>query len=284
VAEGGEVSLFYDPMIAKLITWAPTREEAADLQVAALDRFEIEGPGHNVDFLSALMQHRRFRAGELTTGFIAEEYPEGFLGAPAEDERLRLIAAIAAGLEFTRRARAGRVSGKIDGAPPPPCEWMARIEGRDFAVTLGEGHAMVDGHRVEGTCDWMPGMRLATATGNGETLGLQVAREGLHWRIRTHGAAHRIRVLPARLAPLAAHMIAKTPADLSRFLLSPMPGLLAALHVTEGDRVEPGQPLATVEAMKMENILRAARAGTVKAIKAAPGETLAADAEILELE
>jgi propionyl-CoA carboxylase alpha chain len=284
VAEGGEVSLFYDPMIAKLIAWAPTREEAADLQVAALDRFEIEGPGHNVDFLSALMQHPRFRAGELTTGFIAEEYPEGFLGAPAEDERLRLIAAIAAGLEFTRRARAGRVSGKIDGAPPPPCEWMARIEGRDFAVTLGEGHAMVDGHRVEGTCDWMPGMRLATATGNGETLGLQVAREGLHWRIRTHGAAHRVRVLPARLAPLAAHMIAKTPADLSRFLLSPMPGLLAALHVAEGDSVEPGQPLATVEAMKMENILRAARAGTVKAIKAAPGETLAADAEILELE
>ncbi len=284
VAEGGEVSLFYDPMIAKLIAWAPTREAAADVQIAALDRFEIEGPRHNVDFLSALMQHPRFRAGELTTGFIAEEYPEGFHGAPADEARLRLIAAVAAGLEFTRRARAGRISGKIDGAPSPPREWVARIDGRDFAVTLGDGHAMVDGQRVEGTCDWMPGMRLATASGGGETLGIQVAREGPHWRITTHGAAHRVRVLPARLAPLAAHMIAKTPADLSRFLLSPMPGLLVALHVAAGDTVEPGQPLATVEAMKMENILRARRGGTVGKVAAVVGETLAADAVILELE
>ena len=110
VAEGGEVSLFYDPMIAKLITWAPTRDEAADLQVSALDALEIEGPGHNIDFLSALMQHPRFRAGALTTGFIAEEYPEGFAGAPADEERLRTIAAIAAGMAFTRMGRARRTS------------------------------------------------------------------------------------------------------------------------------------------------------------------------------
>ena len=271
-------------MIAKLITWAPTRDIAADLQVEALDRFEIDGPGHNVDFLSALMQHPRFRSGELTTGFIAEEYPEGFEGAPADDARLRVIAAVAAGMAFTLMGRARRTSGQLNGPPPVPCEWTVRIGGHDYEVTLGEGHAMVDQHRIEGTCDWMPGMRTATASGNGQTLGLVVERRGLDWLITTHGRAHRARALPARLAPLAARMIEKTPPDLSRFLLSPMPGLLMALHVAEGDRVEPGQPLATIEAMKMENILRSQKAGTVKAIGAEVGQSLAADAVILELE
>ncbi|HEU4650143.1 MAG TPA: acetyl/propionyl/methylcrotonyl-CoA carboxylase subunit alpha [Croceibacterium sp.] len=284
VAEGGEVSLFYDPMIAKLITWGETRDIAADLQVAALDRFLIEGPGHNVDFLSALMQHPRFRAGELTTGFIAEEYPDGFNGAPADEERLRAIAAIVAGMACTRAARARRTSGQLNGPPPASSEWTVRIDGHDYEVTLGEGHAMVDQHRVEGTCDWMPGMRQATASGNGEALGLIVAREGLDWLITTHGRTHRARALPARLGELAARMPEKVPPDLSRLLLSPMPGLLVRLHVREGDPVEPGQPLATVEAMKMENILRAQRAGTVKAVAATEGTTLAADAVILELD
>ncbi len=284
VAEGGEVSMFYDPMIAKLITWAPTRDAAADLQVEALDRFEIEGPGHNVDFLSALMQHPRFRSGELTTGFIAEEYPDGFHGAPAGEERLRVIAAIAAGMACSWQARAARTTGQLNGSPRAPSDWTVRIDGHDYEVTLGEGHAMVDQHRVEGTCDWMPGMRTATASGNGETLGLQVARHALDWLITTHGARHRARALQARLAPHAARMLEKTPPDLSRFLICPMPGLLVALHVREGDKVEPGQPLATVEAMKMENILRAHHGGTVKTVAAEVGQSLAADAVILELE
>ena len=284
VREGGEVSMFYDPMIAKLITWGHTREAAIDRQIEALDRFEIEGPGHNIDFLSALMQHPRFRAGELTTGFIAEEYPEGFEGAPASDELRRAVAAIAAGNEFTRQARAGRIAGKLNGAPPVTCDWAVRIGEHDFAVTLGEGHAMVDGYRVEGTCDWLPGMRAAEASGEGLRLGLKVARDRLHWLITTHGATHRVRVLPARLAPLAAYMIEKTPPDLSRYLLCPMPGLLVSLKVDEGDKVEAGQPLAVVEAMKMENILRAAKPGVVKNVSAKPGDSLAVDAVILELE
>jgi propionyl-CoA carboxylase alpha chain len=284
VTEGGEVSLFYDPMIAKLITWAPTREGAADLQVAALDRFVIAGPGHNIDFLSALMQHPRFREGRLTTGFIAEEYPEGFEGAPADEARLRAIAAIVAGMACTRAARARCTSGQLNGPPPVSSEWTVRIGGHDYEVTLGEGHAMVDQHRVEGTCDWLPGRRQATASGNGQTLGLIVARQGLDWLITTHGRTHRARALPARLGELAARMPEKVPPDLSRLLLSPMPGLLVRLHVREGDTVEPGQPLATVEAMKMENILRAQRGGTVKAVTASEGMTLAADAVILELE
>jgi propionyl-CoA carboxylase alpha chain len=276
--------MFYDPMIAKLITWGETRDIAADLQVTALDRFEIEGPGHNIDFLSALMQHPRFRSGELTTGFIAEEYPEGFAGAPADEGRLRAVAAIAAGMACTRMARAGQTSQQLNGAPQAPSEWTVRIAGHDFEVTLGEGHAMVDQHKVEGTCDWMPGMRTATASGAGQTLGLKVARKGIDWLITTHGAQHRARTLPRRLAPLAAHMIEKAPPDLSRFLICPMPGLLVALHVKQGDKVEAGQPLATVEAMKMENILRAHHGGTIGPVYAAAGESLAMDQVILELE
>jgi propionyl-CoA carboxylase alpha chain len=284
VAEGGEVSLFYDPMIAKLITWAPSRNEAAALQVEALDEFRIEGLGHNVDFLSAIMQHPRFLAGELTTGFIAEEWPEGFHGAPAGEELLRAIAAIAAGIECSHRARASRTSGKLNGAPPNMSGWVVTMHGRDFPVTLGGGYALVDGNGVEGTCDWQPGDVMATAIGNGRTLGLIVRRDGAHWRVTTHGATHRVLVLPAAIAPLARHMIEKVPPDLSKFLLAPMPGLLTQLLVAPGDKVEVGQPLAVVEAMKMENILRAQHAGTVKAAMFAAGDSLAVDAAILEFD
>jgi propionyl-CoA carboxylase alpha chain len=284
VAEGGEVSMFYDPMIAKLITWAPTRNEAAALQVQALDRFRIEGLGHNVDFLSAIMQHPRFLAGELTTGFIAEEWPDGFHGAAASEETLRVVAAVAAGIECTSRARGSRTSGQLNGAPPNMSDWVVEMDGQAFAVTLGEGHAMVDGHRVDGHCDWQPGRSKATATAGDRRLGLIVCKDGAHWRITSHGARHRALVLPAKIAPLAAHMLEKVPPDLSKFLICPMPGLLVGLLVGEGDTVEPGQPLATVEAMKMENILRAQKAGTVKEVRAAKGDSLAVDQVILELE
>jgi propionyl-CoA carboxylase alpha chain len=291
VFEGGEVSIFYDPMIAKLVTWAPTRDEAADLQVEALDRFRIKGLGHNVDFLSAIMQHPRFRSGELTTGFIAEEYPEGFTGAPVTEEFERRLAAIAAGIEFTAANRARRISGQLDGddgregVMRTTAEWLVKLGDRRFEVVLGEGHAMVDGHRVEGTCDWMPGMAEASATDeDGATFGLVVERSGNHWVITTRGAAHKALVLPLRLARHEGLMIEKEPPDLSKMLICPMPGVLVKLHVGEGDEVQPGQPLATVEAMKMENILRAEKEGTIASINAEEGESLAVDAVILELE
>jgi propionyl-CoA carboxylase alpha chain len=291
VFEGGEVSIFYDPMIAKLVTWAPTRDEAADLQVEALDRFRIKGLGHNVDFLSAIMQHPRFRSGELTTGFIAEEYPEGFTGAPVTEEFERRLAAIAAGIEFTAANRARRISGQLDGddgregVMRTTAEWLVKLGDRRFEVVLGEGHAMVDGHRVEGTCDWMPGMVEASATDeDGATFGLVVERSGNHWVITTRGAAHKALVLPLRLARHEGLMIEKEPPDLSKMLICPMPGVLVKLHVGEGDEVQPGQPLATVEAMKMENILRAEKEGTIASINAEEGESLAVDAVILELE
>ena len=291
VFEGGEVSIFYDPMIAKLITWAPTRDEAADLQVEALDRFRIKGLGHNVDFLSAIMQHPRFRSGELTTGFIAEEYPEGFEGAPASEEFERRLAAIAAGIEFTSANRARRISGQLDGddgrsgVMRTTAEWLVKLGDGRFEVVLGDGHAMVDGHRVEGTCDWMPGMTQASATDeDGRTFGLIIEREANHWVITTRGSAHRALVLPLRLATHESLMIEKEPPDLSKMLICPMPGVLVKLHVATGDEVQPGQPLATVEAMKMENILRAEKEGIIANINADEGESLAVDAVILELE
>jgi propionyl-CoA carboxylase alpha chain len=289
VYEGGEVSRFYDPMIAKLITWAPTRDEAADLQIEALDNFRIKGLGHNVDFLSAIMQHPRFRSGELTTGFIAEEYPDGFHGAATSDDLRRVLAAVCAGNEFTLQSRARRISGQLDGPLPVTSEWLVKIGDARHEVVLGDGHAMVDGVRVEGTCDWRPGMVQATATaqlGEGEELrlGLIVERIGNQWKVTTRGAAHTALALPLRLARHESLMLEKIPPDLSRFLICPMPGMLVKLHVAEGETVQPGQPLATVEAMKMENILRAEKEGVIAKINAAEGESLAVDAVILELE
>ncbi len=289
VYEGGEVSMFYDPMIAKLITWAPTREQAADLQIEALDAFHIKGLGHNVDFLSAIMQHDRFRSGELTTGFIAEEYPDGFEGAPVSDDFRRMLAAICAGNEFTWQARAQRISGQLDGVMPVTSDWLVKLGDTRHEVILGEGHAIVDGERVDGNCNWLPGMKQAVATtspdGEGGTrYGLVVERLGNHWMVTTRGASHRALVLPLRLAEHESLMIEKEPPDLSKMLICPMPGMLVKLHVAEGEEVQPGQPLATVEAMKMENILRAEKEGKIAKVNAAEGESLAVDAVILELE
>ena len=291
VYHGGEVSRFYDPMIAKLITWAPTRDEAADLQIEALDNFRIKGLGHNVDFLSAIMQHPRFRSGELTTGFIAEEYPDGFHGAPISEDFARRLAAIFAGNEFTLQSRARRISGQLDGDDGREAvlrvttKWLVKLDDQHFEVELGEGHAMVDGVRIEGHCDWMPGMAQASATDEADQrFGLIVERIGNRWKVTTRGAAHSALVLPLRLARYQSLMLEKAPPDLSRFLICPMPGMLVKLHVAEGETVQPGQPLATVEAMKMENILRAEKEGVIAKINAAEGESLAVDAVILELE
>nr|WP_221226191.1 acetyl/propionyl/methylcrotonyl-CoA carboxylase subunit alpha [Novosphingobium fluoreni] len=284
VYEGGEVSMFYDPMIAKLVTWGATRDEAADKQVAALDMFEIEGLGHNIDFVSAIMQHPRFRSGELTTGFIAEEYPEGFHGAAASDETLEKIAAVAGFIATARADRARRVDGQLGVPLDPPGEWTITIGKTPFEVVIDEDEVLVNGRAVELAMEYTPGEHLVTAEIDGEMLGLKVAPSRSGLTITTRGAIHKLGVLPTRLAPLSQHMIEKIAPDLSRFLICPMPGLLVSLNVAEGDKVEAGQPLAVIEAMKMENILRAEKSGTVKAINATAGQSLAVDAVILELE
>ena len=284
VREGGEVSIFYDPMIAKLITWAPTREAAIDAQVAALDRFEIEGVGNNIDFLSALMQHPRFRSGAITTGFIAEEYPDGFHGAAADPALIRTLAAVAAFAATAQADRARRVDGQLGQRLRPPAEWAVRIAGREHQVLIDRDTVMVDAEPLALAMAYTPGDRLVKVDADGEALGIRLQRTRTGFRLTTRGAAHLARVLPARVAPYARHLIEKVPPDLSRFLLAPMPGLLVRLHVGEGDPVEAGQPLAVVEAMKMENILRAGKTGRVKAVAASAGESLAVDQVILELE
>jgi propionyl-CoA carboxylase alpha chain len=284
VHEGGEVSMFYDPMIAKLVTWGATRDEAADRQIAALDAFEIEGLGHNIDFVSAIMQHPRFRSGNLTTGFIAEEYPDGFTGAATSDALKAKLAAVAAFVMIARADRARQVDGQLAGNLPPPAKWLVRLGGAEFAVALDENDLSVNGAAVELEMEYTPGDRLVEAEIDGELLTVKVepTRTGL-W-LTTRGAIHVAQVLPAHVAPFVAHMIEKVPPDLSKFLICPMPGLLVSLNVAEGEKVEAGQPLAVIEAMKMENILRAEKSATVKKVNAKAGDSLAVDAVILELE
>ena len=289
VMEGGEVSIFYDPMIAKLVTWAPTRAGAIAAQVEALDSFQIDGVADNIDFLSALMQHPRFAAGALTTGFIAEEYPDGFHGAPADDELLGDLAAIAAIVELTVDTRAALIDGQLGEPQFPEETQIVRLAGRDYEVTVTphEGGNLVsidDGEEMDVVGDWAPGERLLTAQIDGRKRVVQVARKGRGWTLTTRGAAHQATVMAPHIAALTRHMIEKVPPDMSRFLLAPMPGLLTRLEVKVGDKVEPGQPVAVVEAMKMENILRAGKGATVKSVLAGVGDSLSVDQVIVEFE
>jgi len=291
VMEGGEVSMFYDPMIAKLVTWAPTRDEAADLQIKALDAFEIEGLGHNIDFLSAIMQHPRFRSGELTTGFIAEEYPEGFEGAPADRKLRTRLAAIGAFVAAAYADRARRIEGQLGNRLRPPAKWSVKIDGEFHSAELSGDAISVDGEAVDMALEYTPGQRTLAAVFDsdengegGEQLIVQIKPVPAGFEFTTRGAKHALRVLPTSMAKFDKHMIEKIPPDMSKFLVCPMPGLLVSLNVGEGDEVQPGQPLAVIEAMKMENILRAEKAGVVAKVNAKAGDSLAVDAIILELE
>ena len=293
VFEGGEISIHYDPMIAKLCTWAETREAAVDAMADALDGFEVEGIGHNLPFLSAVMDHPRFRSGNITTAFIAEEFPEGFHGVALSEDVLRRIAASAVAMHRVAEVRRARISGRMDN--------HERVVGDDWVVTL-RGHgtdrryetrieADPDGAtvrigdaaiRVES--DWRPGATLAWVRADGVPMALKVAETTDGFRLRHRGADLRVHVRAPRAAALAALMPVAVEADTSKLLLCPMPGLVVRIDVAEGERVESGQALAVVEAMKMENVLRAERAGTVSAVRAGPGDSLAVDDVILEFE
>jgi propionyl-CoA carboxylase alpha chain len=286
VFEGGEVSMFYDPMIAKLITWGPTREAAIQAQVEALDAFDIQGIGHNVDFLSALMQHPRFRSGEITTGFIAEEYPDGFQGAPTDEQLTADLSAIAALIAGTHERRASLIDGQLNGPVPVAEDHIVRLDGgAEHRVHFELDRVVVDGADPQVLeADYQPGQRLVRARIGSRQRTVLVAKDGRSWKMTTRGATHRVTVLTPLVAELARHMIDKVPPDLSKFLLAPMPGLLTRLDVKAGDKVEAGQPLAVVEAMKMENILRAEKSATVKTTPVGAGESLAVDQVIVEFE
>lgn len=290
VADGGEVSMFYDPMIAKLVTWAPTRLEAIDAQVDALDQFVIDGISDNADFLSALMQHPRFRSGEITTGFIADEYPKGFEGAPADEQLIADLAVIAGMVSVITEERALEISDQLGERVYVPCERVVRIDGgAEHKVRIkpykGGTLAVLDGGElIDIVGRWVPGQRLLTVLVDGRKRIVQVRRAGRGLELQTRGATHKVQVLTPHVADLSHFMIEKEPPDLSRLLLAPMPGLLTKLDVKIGDKVEPGQPVAVMEAMKMENILRAPKAATVKATPAKAGDSVAVDQVIVEFE
>ena len=291
VFEGGEISMYYDPMIAKLCTWAPDRAGAIAAMRTALDGFEVEGIGHNLPFLSAVMDHPRFVDGAITTAFIAEEYPEGFQGVELPEAMLRRVAAAAAAMHRVAEIRRTRVSGRMDNHERKVgADWVVTLQGQAFPVRIdadksGATVGFEDGARMRVTSAWTPGQPLARIDVDGELLVLKVQR--VTERLSASGCAGRTSrssVLSPRMAELAALMPEKAPPDTSRLLLCPMPGLVVRIDVAEGDEVFDGQALCMVEAMKMENVLRAERKARVAKIRAKPGDSLAVDDVIMEFE
>jgi len=290
VYEGGEISMYYDPMIAKLCAWGADREGARVAMADALDAFEVEGIGHNLPFLSAVMDHPRFMNGDITTAFIAEEYPEGFQGVELPEDQLRRVAAAAAAMYRVTEIRRARISGRMDNHERHVgSDWVVRIGDREWPVGIkadpgGSDVCFEDGACLRVQSDWVPGKSLARLTVDGRALTLKVGKLPGGFRLRTRGADLKVRVFTPRQAELARLMPEKQPPDTSRLLLCPMPGLVVSLAVEVGDTVEEGQALCTVEAMKMENILRAERRAVVAKINAGPGQSLAVDDVIMEFE
>ncbi len=290
VTEGGEISIFYDPMIAKLVTHAPTRAGAIDAQARALDAFAIEGIRHNIPFLSALMGHPRWKEGRLSTGFIAEEFPDGFRAEAPTGELARRMAAVAAWIDHLLNERKRRISGQMREAD------AVRFE-RERVVMLGsERNELVvedapdgtiailfpDGERLPVAARWVPGEPVWTGAVGAETMAVQVRPILNGWLLGHAGAAAEARVYTRREAELAALMPIKAEAGAGKQLLCPMPGLVKSIMVKPAQQVKAGEALAIVEAMKMENVLRAERDATIGAVMAKEGDSLAVDAVILE--
>ena len=290
VFEGGEISMYYDPMIAKLCTWAPDRLAAIEAMELALDDFEVEGIGHNLPFLSAVMGQQRFRDGRLTTAYIAEEFPEGFAGVTPAQEDARTLAAVAAFANLRAQKRAVLVSGALANHPRTVgSDWVVKINGAEFAayVVEGGGRTLVDfgdGAPLDVRSDWLPGRPHAHFEIGGRTVGVKLSATGNGWRLRWRGIDMVVHVRSPRVAELARLMPEKLPPDTSKMLLCPMPGVVTSVLAVEGETVEAGQALATVEAMKMENVLRAERRGVVKKVAARAGASLAVDELIMEFE
>ncbi len=290
VYEGGEISMYYDPMIAKLCTWAPTRAAAIERMRVALDSFEVEGIGHNLPFLSAVMDHPKFVSGEMTTAFIAEEFPDGFNGVDLPEDELRRIAAAAAAMHRVGEIRRTRVSGRMDNHERKVgTAWNVALQGHSFDVDIaadpkGATVTFDDGTALRVAGDWTPGDQLATMTVNDKPLVFKVGKISGGFRVRARGADLKVHVRNPRQAELARLMPEKLPPDTSKLLLCPMPGLVVKIEVEVGDEVQEGQNLCTIEAMKMENILRAEKKGKVSKINASAGDSLAVDDVIIEFE
>ena len=290
VCEGAEIGVHYDPMIGKLAAFGPDRDTAIDRLRDALDGFYVSGVRNNIAFLAAVAGSARFRAGALSTSFIAEEFPGGY-ASPAgfvEPDRIILLAAALAGRRI--RERESTIAGRLAGAGGEiPRELTILLDGEPHPVAVTPedcGYAVViAGERRLAATDWQPGEALLHARIEARTATIQIERlSASQFRLVHGGVVRRAQVLTPRTAELLALMPVKKPPDTSRLVLSPMPGLLASLAVTQGQEVKAGEPLAIVEAMKMENVLRAERDGRIATIRAKPGDSLAVDEIILEFE
>jgi len=287
VFEGGEISVYYDPMIAKLVTHAKTRGAAIDAQADALDAFTIEGIRHNIPFLAAIMQHPRWRASKLSTAFIAEEFPRGFERTPPTGQVARTIAAVAAAIDHVLGERKRRISGQLNST-------LTRERRR--AIWLGTGvlHADVeregqaiavlfeDGNRHLLCSRWVPGVPVWAGTLDGADVAVHVRTVPNGFELAHRGVEVKAFVYTEREARYARLMPAKALSDTGKSVRSPMPGLVVSIAVAEGQEIKAGETLAVVEAMKMENILRAERDGNIKAIRVKPGDSVAVDAVIME--
>ncbi|MEM7302272.1 MAG: acetyl/propionyl/methylcrotonyl-CoA carboxylase subunit alpha [Pseudomonadota bacterium] len=287
VYEGGEISRFYDPMIAKLCSWGPDRTSAIAKMSEALNRFEVEGIGHNLPFLSTVMDQQRFQDGTLTTAYIDEEFPDGFSGAELDDESLQDLAAVAATLNEIEASRLSQISG---ARAAKKSKWRAvAVSCGEFGETFkvkskkpGRFKVKLDEETVSVRSNWLPGDALCKAEVDDRTIIAKVEKTPLGYRMRHRGADLTFKALAPHIAALDALMPEKLPPDTSKLLLCPMPGLVVSLSVAEGDEVEEGQALAVVEAMKMENVLRAQKKAKVTSIAVKPGDSLQVDDVIME--
>jgi propionyl-CoA carboxylase alpha chain len=294
VSEGGEISMFYDPMIAKFVTHAPTRLEAIDAQADGLDAFYIDGIAHNVPFVSAMMHHPRWRSGKISTGFIKEEFPDGFKARDPEGEELAILVAVAAAIDHLSNSRRRSITHQMSGQQVRFAKRRVVSVGQSRQTVEVAGgvdgpvyvtYLTADGTRGETTelvSAWLPGEPVWRGRVGGKPASVQVRPLLNGHELQYRGVKEPAYVYTEREAALAALMPAKVAPDMSKYLLCPMPGLVKAIHVGEGQEVKAGDNLAVVEAMKMENILRAERDGVVKKVNAKAGDSLAVDAVILE--
>jgi len=288
VFEGGEISMFYDPMIAKLCTWSTNRKKAISAMENALDRFEIEGIGHNLPFLSAVMGHTRFKSGNITTAFIDEEYPDGFEGVNPSDDILDVLSVTALIITRMKMQRISARDSTFDNPVPKEDNLVTRIARKNTNVTISD---VKDGYKIsfekksfEASIKYELGGTLAELSINGNQHAVKVTPVIGGYLLRLRGVEQVVKVMNSRIAELSDLMPDKLPTDTSKFLLCPMPGLVVSIMVSEGDIIEEGQSLAMVEAMKMENVLRAEKPGKVSKISVAEGDSLAVDEIIMEFE
>lgn len=287
VHEGDDITIYYDPMIAKVATHAPTRVEAVNAMSVALDEFVLSGIKHNVAFLSTLTHNARFREGRLSTGFIAEEFPQGFKSRAMDGAAKRRFVAAAVAGKLARTKRASGISGTLNGPFHGSEKFTVTLEAEQFAVTDafltgGELFCKINGTDYTAGINWRPGQPMLRLRDEGQEYAIQLVRLPGAYRLSQGGHQVLAAVRAPRAAELSKFMPKRAKADTSKKLLCPMPGLIVSVNVDRGQEVKVGEPLVVVEAMKMENVLLAERDGVIGEIKVRPGDNLALNDVILE--